>query len=104
MRLAHAVLPALWLAAVAPAQAAPPPGAASCTGCHPRAAGRGPVPSLTGRAAEDIVGRMDDFRTGERQSTVMVRIARGFSDEEIRAIADWFAAGADPNAARRPQP
>jgi cytochrome subunit of sulfide dehydrogenase len=35
---------------------------------------------------------MQAFRSGERPSTVMARIAKGFSDEEIRAIAAWVAA------------
>ena len=32
------------------------------------------------------------FRSGAQPATVMDRIAKGFSDEEIRAIAAWFAA------------
>lgn len=51
----------------------------------------GPVPSLEGRPAEDIVTAMVAFRSGEREATVMGRIAKGYSDDEIRAIADWFA-------------
>ncbi|MFD1703331.1 c-type cytochrome [Methylopila henanensis] len=78
----------------APAEAAPPRGAASCAGCHPRTAGRGPIPSLNGQPSEQIVSQMTAFRSGERASTVMSRIAKGFSDEEIRAIADYFAAAA----------
>jgi cytochrome subunit of sulfide dehydrogenase len=35
---------------------------------------------------------MQAFKTGQRPSTVMGRIAKGFSDEEIRAIAVWLAA------------
>jgi cytochrome c553 len=34
---------------------------------------------------------MQAFRSGERASTVMGRIAKGFSDGEIRAIATWVA-------------
>jgi len=97
MRLMLLLLPALWVAVLtaiptAPAEAAPPRGATSCTGCHPRTAGRGPIPSLNGQPAEQIVSQMTAFRSGERTSTVMTRIAKGFSDEEIRAIADYFAA------------
>lgn len=43
------------------------------------------------------------FRTGERAATVMDRIAKGFTDEEIRAIAEWFAGGGE-QAARNSQP
>jgi cytochrome c553 len=110
MRLIFLLLPALWLLATAPAEAAPPRGATSCTGCHPRTAAKGPIPTLTGRPADDIITQMNAFKTGERQSTVMVRIAKGFSDEEIHALADWFASGgtaspAQPAApAAQPQP
>ena len=103
MRLMLLLLPALWVAMpIAPAEAAPPRGATSCTGCHPRTAGRGPIPSLNGQLAEQIVSQMTAFRSGERTSTVMTRIAKGFSDEEIRAIADYFAAGG--NAPAKPAP
>ena len=35
---------------------------------------------------------MQAFRSGERPSTVMGRIAKGFSEDEIQAIAVWLAA------------
>lgn len=104
MHLSYLLLPALWLLATAPAEAAPPRGATSCIGCHPRTAGKGPVPTLAGRPADEIVAQMNAFRTGERQSTVMVRIAKGFSDEEIRALADWFANGGKEPAPQPAQP
>jgi sulfide dehydrogenase cytochrome subunit len=34
---------------------------------------------------------MKAFRTGERPATVMDRIAKGFTDPEISAIATWLA-------------
>jgi sulfide dehydrogenase cytochrome subunit len=34
---------------------------------------------------------MQQFRSGQRPSTVMGRIAKGFSDDEIQAIAAWLA-------------
>jgi sulfide dehydrogenase cytochrome subunit len=34
---------------------------------------------------------MDAFRSGGREATVMTRIAKGFSDDETRAIAAWLA-------------
>jgi cytochrome subunit of sulfide dehydrogenase len=68
-----------------------PPGAASCSGCH--AAGpnvQTPVPPLNGRPAADIVSQMAAFKSGERKGTIMDRIAKGFSDDETRAIAAWY--------------
>lgn len=87
MRRARAVF--LTLAATA-LTAAAPPGALSCGGCHP-AGGGGAIPGLSGRGADDIVASMQAFRAGTRPATVMDRIAKGFSDAETRAIADWFA-------------
>ncbi|WP_428031432.1 c-type cytochrome [Ancylobacter sp.] len=99
MRLCHLVLPALWVfLSAAPVDAAPPRGATSCSGCHPRTAGKGPVPSLNGQPADQIVEQMAAFRSGERRSTVMTRIAKGFTDEETRAIAEYFAAGGNAPA------
>ncbi|WP_129646371.1 c-type cytochrome [Peristeroidobacter agariperforans] len=71
--------------------AASPPGAASCLGCHTVAAEGGPVPALGSFTAEQMVTAMQAFRSGSRPATVMNRIAKGFSDEEIKAIADWYA-------------
>jgi len=68
-----------------------PPGANSCSGCH--AAGSNvqtPVPPLQGRPASEIVSQMAAFKSGERKGTIMDRIAKGFSDEETRAIAAWY--------------
>lgn len=86
-------------AALAPSGAlaqTPPPGAASCSGCHAPPATGSAMPSLAGWPAESIVAAMIAFRDGERPSTVMDRIAKGFSDEEITAIAEWLAAQEEP--------
>lgn len=86
---------ALWLAASAavatgPAAAAvPPPGASGCSGCH-AAAITTAIPSLRGLTAAQIATAMQAFRSGERDATVMDRIARGFTEPEIAAIAAWL--------------
>jgi cytochrome c553 len=83
---------ALVIIAGAAAAGEPPAGASSCSGCHPASAKvETPVPPIRGRAPADIVTAMQAFRSGERPSTVMGRIAKGFSDDEIRAIAAWLA-------------
>ncbi|WP_375457672.1 c-type cytochrome [uncultured Enterovirga sp.] len=68
-----------------------PPGALSCSGCH--ALHPGPaemLPRITGRPTADIVAALAAFRSGERQATVMNRIAKGFSEDESRQIAVWL--------------
>ena len=80
------------VATVAMASAAEPPlGAASCSGCHAARAGVDTVvPPLKGRKAADIVEAMKAFRAGERGPTVMDRIAKGYTDAEVQAIAAWY--------------
>jgi cytochrome subunit of sulfide dehydrogenase len=82
---------AMMLAAPAWALGDSPPGAASCLGCHPAAADGGPVPTLAKLPAQQIVTALQGYRSGTRAATVMDRIAKGFSDEEIDAIAQWYA-------------
>jgi cytochrome c553 len=73
-----------------------PPGASSCSGCHPASRSVDtPVKRLVGAKAADIVSAVQEFRSGKRPATVMDRIAKGFSDDEIEAIADWYGAQKD---------
>ncbi|GAB3389757.1 hypothetical protein GCM10027514_32910 [Azotobacter armeniacus] len=62
------------------------------SGCHAPAGSGSAIPGLVGRSAADIAADMQAFRTGARQATVMDGIAKGFTEEETRAIADWLAA------------
>ena len=98
MRRSRSILRALrgvalgFLVATAAAAAEPPAGATSCSGCHALSAKvETPVPPIRGRDPAEIVAAMRQFRSGERPSTVMGRIAKGFSDDEIQAIAGWVA-------------
>jgi len=76
--------------------ASPPPGASSCSGCHAASvAVQTPVPRLAGRPAGEIAAQMQEFRAGKRPATVMDRIAKGFTEDEVSAIADWYAAQKD---------
>jgi cytochrome c553 len=92
-RLLAAAIGLASVAAAALAAAEPPAGAAACTGCHPASTRvTSPVPRLAGLDQAAIARAMQDFRSGARAATVMDRIARGFTDTEIQAIAAWYAA------------
>jgi cytochrome subunit of sulfide dehydrogenase len=91
---------ALFLAMIAPASAAgpadAPPGALACSGCHPAARSVDTtVPRLIGRNPADILTAMQAFKSGQLPSTVMDRIAKGFSEDEVKAIAAWYGAQKD---------
>jgi len=79
--------------AAGPADA--PVGAASCSGCHPSKKVDTPVLPLAGRDAGAIIAAMQAFKAGEMSATVMNRIAKGFTTEEVKAIAEWYAAEKD---------
>ena len=81
------------IAAAVAASAEPPAGAAACSGCHPASPRvTSPVPRLAGVDRAAIVRALLEFRSGQRPATVMDRIAKGFTDDEIQAIAAWLAA------------
>jgi cytochrome c553 len=70
-----------------------PPGASSCTGCHaPKRIADSVIPRIAGRKASDIATAMREYRSGAWPSSVMGRIAKGFDDAQINALAAWFAA------------
>ena len=91
--IAFVAIAAVAVTAAGPAAwAEPPAGAASCTGCHPSSPRvTTPVLRLAGMDRSSIVRAMQDFRSGKRTGTVMDRIAKGFTDDEIQAIAAWYA-------------
>lgn len=95
MKTSHGLAALIILCASATSASAidvAPAGAAACSGCHPAAkAVETPFTRLNGRNAADIVTAMQEFRGGQRPGTVMDRIAKGFNDDEIKAIAAWYA-------------
>ncbi len=92
-RIALSALAGAFLLAGAAEAAEPPPGASSCTGCHaPMKVSDSVLPRIAGRKASDIATAMREYRSGAWPSSVMGRIAKGFDDGQINAIAAWFAA------------
>ncbi|NGZ25971.1 MAG: cytochrome c4 [Magnetococcales bacterium] len=65
----------------------------TCAGCHgTNGVSAGPaMPTIAGMPAEHIKNMMKGFKSGERPSTIMDRISKGYTDEEIAAIAGFFA-------------
>ncbi|HJS31137.1 MAG TPA: hypothetical protein VJ924_04020 [Alphaproteobacteria bacterium] len=60
----------------------------TCAGCHgPGGHSPGTIPSIFGRTSESIAETLRAFRDDRRPATVMNRIAKGYSDTEINAVA-----------------
>ena len=51
-----------------------------------------PVVDLAGMPAATLTTAMREFKDGKRQATVMHQIAKGLSDEQVKTLADYFAA------------
>lgn len=67
--------------------------AASCAICH-GSEGRAvtsSVVSLAGMPREQIATQMRAFRDGKRPATVMHQIAKGYTDAQIDAMAQWYS-------------
>ena len=84
-----------WMAA-AGASAAPPNAAMlanACAGCHGTGGGSaGPsMPSLAGQSKEAIVVAMQKFKSGERPSTIMGRLAKSYTDADFEVMGEFFA-------------
>ncbi len=95
----HIALPLLLGAALAlppiAAQAAEPVplAAQGCVGCHGvRGTGADPTPRIAGRPNSEITAQMQAFAANQRPGTIMGRIARGYTDADIAAIAAYFSA------------
>ena len=84
------------LAVSATAQAAPPSPAMlshACAGCHGTNGGSAglTMPSIASQSKTAIVDAMKKFKSGERPSTVMGRLAKGYTDAEFDAMAEFFS-------------
>jgi sulfide dehydrogenase cytochrome subunit len=67
--------------------------AATCGACH-GTDGRSvtaEVAALAGVPREHIASQMRAFRDGTRPATVMQQIAKGYSDQQIDLMADYFS-------------
>jgi cytochrome c553 len=63
-----------------------------CVGCHQATgATAGGVPSIVGLPRNAFVNALKAYKTGQRDSDVMRNIAARLSDEEMEALAAYFA-------------
>ena len=67
--------------------------AATCANCHgTNGHARGDMKPLAGVSADKIVAMIADFKSGNQPATIMHQISKGYSDEQIKLIAAFFAA------------
>lgn len=68
--------------------------AATCANCHGtqgKSVKDPSVPGLAGRPSAYIIEQMQAFKTGTREATIMHQIAKGYTDEQVKQMAEYFA-------------
>lgn len=64
----------------------------SCFTCHgPQGSGAESMPPIKDYSQDELISILTDFQEGERAPTVMDRHATGYTDEQIRAIAEYLS-------------
>ncbi|HEY0721501.1 MAG TPA: c-type cytochrome [Gammaproteobacteria bacterium] len=66
----------------------------TCAGCHGANGNtNGPAtPGIAGINSEYFIDTMKGYADGSRKGTIMNRIAKGYTEDEIKAMAKYFAA------------
>jgi cytochrome subunit of sulfide dehydrogenase len=81
--------------------------AANCAACHGTNGVTDGIalPSLAGQGKGALLVALKAFKSGARQGTIMPQIARGYTDEQLAQLAEFFAAQPPvPVAALPPSP
>lgn len=65
---------------------------ASCSGCHTQGDMDTSIPNLSSYTSDQIAALLTQFQTDDPDNpvTLMNRIARGYSADEIKTIADYL--------------
>ncbi len=74
----------------------------NCYTCHgPEGRSPAAMPSLQGKPAAYLLRRLLEYKQGKGHPTIMDRIARGYTDEELAGIATYLAAQGNSAGGRR---
>jgi cytochrome c553 len=92
--LAAASAMAAMAAAAAPTISAGARLAATCAACHGTNGDThgSTLPRLAGQPRQALSASLHAFKTGQRNSTIMTQIAKGYTDEQLDLLAVYFAA------------
>jgi len=66
--------------------------AAACAGCHgANGEGKAPNPALAGKAEDQLVQAMQDYKSGKRSNPVMKTFAGPLTDQDMANLAAYYA-------------
>ena len=67
--------------------------AATCANCHgTNGQAKGDMKPLAGLSADKIVAMVADYKSGAQPATIMHQISKGYTDDQLKLIANYFAA------------
>jgi cytochrome c553 len=67
--------------------------ASACFICHgSNGVNAGGLPNIAGQPRDYLAKQLRDFRDGKRPATIMHQISKGYTEEQIDALAGYFAA------------
>jgi cytochrome subunit of sulfide dehydrogenase len=67
--------------------------AATCANCHgTNGQARGDMKPLAGMPAEKLLALVSDYKNGNQPASIMHQIAKGYTDDQMKLIAGYFAA------------
>ncbi len=63
----------------------------ACAGCHGTYGhALAPTPSIAGKSEDEFIAAMREFKSGQRVSSIMNRIAAAYTDEDFQHMAQFF--------------
>lgn len=67
--------------------------AASCSNCHgTNGQAKDGMESLAGKGRDEMLKKLLDFKTGKKPASIMHQLSKGYTDEELTRIVDFYAA------------
>jgi cytochrome c553 len=74
--------------------------AQECTGCHRLDGTDSGIPAINGWDADRFTATLKFYQTGERTNPVMVSVAKSLDEQQLRALALYYASLPKPPAKR----
>ena len=67
-----------------------------CTGCHgSEGYSNSDIPDLSGLTKKRLMDKLMGYKSGAEESTLMQRIAKGYTDSELEKLAEFFSREGD---------
>ena len=66
--------------------------AASCASCHgTNGVALDGMDTLAGKPKTELLKKLMDFKTGKKPATIMAQLSKGYTDEQLTQLADYFS-------------